>query len=399
MPNEMDIARFEQILTDITRLGGDKERTSIVPNLVVVDPAPSGLTDFITIVDERDGDTVLATKVPDVIYAASDKVNVLFIEGAEPIAFQQGSGSPSSGIWGIVPSTSTDIFYNSGDVAIGKSVAPDARLEILDTAQAQLRLTHTEDTKFVDFTLDTNHDLTIKTSSTGQIILQPTTDSTDFFQVLDADGGTPVWNVDTINERIGIGVAAPDIQLDVRGGANPQIRLNETVDTASFLFFEDTSGIQARIAKISSSGNATLDIEPRPLDGISAATFRFFRNTNTTGTTFFQVFLGDGTNASNAVIRGKGGDSYVVANNGEFGVGITAPTGKIHIDQSSTTAAIPVAIFDQADVSEEMFEFISTIGVGNAIEAVGAKTLTVTHFIKVTLPGGLTRSFPVGTIA
>jgi len=33
------------------------------------------------------------------------------------------------------------------------------------------------------------------------------------------------------------------------------------------------------------------------------------------------------------------------------------------------------------------------------IEAVGGKTLTVTHFIKVTLPGALTRYFPVGTIA
>jgi len=54
---------------------------------------------------------------------------------------------------------------------------------------------------------------------------------------------------------------------------------------------------------------------------------------------------------------------------------------------------------NQADLSEEMIEFSTTIGVGNAIEAVGAKTLTTTHFIKVTLPGGLTRYLPVGTIA
>jgi len=51
------------------------------------------------------------------------------------------------------------------------------------------------------------------------------------------------------------------------------------------------------------------------------------------------------------------------------------------------------------DVSEEMIEFNTTIGTGNAIEAVGAKTLTTTHFIKVTLPGGLTRYIPCGTIA
>lgn len=69
------------------------------------------------------------------------------------------------------------------------------------------------------------------------------------------------------------------------------------------------------------------------------------------------------------------------------------------VDQSSTTAAIPPLIIDQADISEEMFELVTTIGTGNAMEAIGAKTLTTTHFIKVTIPGGLTRYIPCGTIA
>ncbi|KKL83372.1 hypothetical protein LCGC14_1975380, partial [marine sediment metagenome] len=40
-------------------------------------------------------------------------------------------------------------------------------------------------------------------------IFQPAAggDSTTFFQVLDADGGTPILNVDTVNERVGIGTA------------------------------------------------------------------------------------------------------------------------------------------------------------------------------------------------
>jgi hypothetical protein len=84
---------------------------------------------------------------------------------------------------------------------------------------------------------------------------------------------------------------------------------------------------------------------------------------------------------------------------GRVGVGIGAPTARLHVDQSSTTAAIPTLYLDQADVSEEMIEFNTTIGVGNAIEAVGGKTLTTTHFIKVTLPGALTRYIPCGTIA
>jgi len=84
---------------------------------------------------------------------------------------------------------------------------------------------------------------------------------------------------------------------------------------------------------------------------------------------------------------------------GDVGIGTTSPAGQLDVDQSSASGAIPVLRLDQADVSEEMIEFETTIGTGNAIEAVGAKTLTTTHFIKVTLPGGLTRYIPAGTIA
>ena len=107
--------------------------------------------------------------------------------------------------------------------------------------------------------------------------------------------------------------------------------------------------------------------------------------------------------ATNWAIRSFGQDSHIV---GDVRIGSTvAPgftldvTGDAKVDQSSTTGAKPVLTLDQADISEEMVEFVTTIGTGNAIEAIGAKTLTTTHFIKVTIPGGLTRYIPVGTIA
>lgn len=84
---------------------------------------------------------------------------------------------------------------------------------------------------------------------------------------------------------------------------------------------------------------------------------------------------------------------------GNVGIGTIVPTALLHIDQSSTTSAKPVLLLDQADISEEMMEFVTTIGTGNAIEVVGAKTLTSTHFIKITIPGELTRYIPCGTIA
>jgi hypothetical protein len=94
--------------------------------------------------------------------------------------------------------------------------------------------------------------------------------------------------------------------------------------------------------------------------------------------------------------QGNVGDKYFSV---DMTDGMRITKGNLSVDQNSTTGAMPVLILDQADVSEEMIEFVGTIGVGNAIEAVGGKTLTTTHFIKVTLPGSLTRYIPVGTIA
>lgn len=84
---------------------------------------------------------------------------------------------------------------------------------------------------------------------------------------------------------------------------------------------------------------------------------------------------------------------------GDWGFGTILPLGKGHFDQESTSRAIPVLYLDQADVSEEMIQFETTVGVGNAIEGVGGKSLTGTHFVKVTVTGGLTRYIEVGTIA
>ena len=44
---------------------------------------------------------------------------------------------------------------------------------------------------------------------------QPTVDSTTAFQILDADGGTPIFNVDSTNERVGIGTNSPDSLLEI----------------------------------------------------------------------------------------------------------------------------------------------------------------------------------------
>lgn len=102
-----------------------------------------------------------------------------------------------------------------------------------------------------------------------------------------------------------------------------------------------------------------------------------------------------------SIVRATGIVSFVsnVIVGDKLGVGPTAPAGKAHIDQDSTTAALPVLVLDQADVSEPMIEFETTVGTGNTIEAKGAKVLTTTHFLKVKLPDNSIAYIEMGTIA
>lgn len=84
---------------------------------------------------------------------------------------------------------------------------------------------------------------------------------------------------------------------------------------------------------------------------------------------------------------------------GDVVIGDVTGDGKLSVDQDSVTGAIPVIELDQADLSEQFMKFITTIGEGNPTEAIGAKSLATTHFIRVEIDGVGDRYFPVGTIA
>lgn len=74
------------------------------------------------------------------------------------------------------------------------------------------------------------------------------------------------------------------------------------------------------IIECTQTATTNLDLNPKPGDGTSAANFRFFRDTNTTGIARFQIYLGDGTGTLNAQVHGKGDVTYFCANNGNMAV-------------------------------------------------------------------------------
>jgi hypothetical protein len=71
-----------------------------------------------------------------------------------------------------------------------------------------------------------------------------------------------------------------------------------------------------------------------------------------------------------------------------IGIGLTTGMlGKLHIDQSSTSGAVPPMVLDQADVSEEFIRFIGTSANGvltqSIVEAADVATATLKGYVKV----------------
>lgn len=87
------ISRILTALEDVVLVGGDAEKTSIVPNLRVEDATPADLPAGYIIVENELGYFVPAVLVSGLTVADDDYVNLIYIKGTEPIAFQHGSAS------------------------------------------------------------------------------------------------------------------------------------------------------------------------------------------------------------------------------------------------------------------------------------------------------------------
>ncbi len=188
---------------------------------------------------------------------------------------------------------------------------------------------------------------------------------------------------------VGIGVSTPAVQLHLVGttGFTQRMQAGSSTSLAAIQLQNDTTTTdQLNIFNWGTAGAGTTF----GISNNNLATIEKVGNGNLAIGTIGTGFLVLGTNDAEALR---------INSSQNISIGTATSLAKLTIDQPITNAAIPVLFIKQGDISEEMIEFDSTIGVGNAIEAVGAKSLTVTHFIKVTLPGSLTRYLEVGTIA
>ncbi|MHC4687508.1 MAG: hypothetical protein ACYTEW_24850, partial [Planctomycetota bacterium] len=268
-----------------------------------------------------------------------------------------------------------------GTVGIG-TITPGAKLESVLSTGAQLRLSHTTASKFLDITVDTNHDATFKPSSTGQIIFQPTTDQTNFLQVLDADGGTPILNIDSTNERIGIGTATIARGKIAIEGANASAANGPTME------FFTTADVYPLIQYLNFAHDNIQWMFDAYFDG--AVT-----RSSDAGSNFRQVkvadllrFEYDSGVAQGSVVTWNAG--ITLDTSGQVGLGTTSPAAKLDIGAGAAQfaemtapaagAANTARLYaeDNAGTTRQRVKFSS----GNAVtiaEDGGLQTYTITN--------------------
>ena len=233
----------------------------------------------------------------------------------------------------------------TGEVGVG-TTSPAKKMEIVDGSDAaQLRLSYDPGNKFADLLVDTNHDLTIKPSSTGQVILQPTDNSTDFFQVKDKDGNA-VLNVDATNKRVGVGETNPSSKLEVlenSGGTGqkivfsgktdattklPAIQLSDGTNTRSVL------GLRTGDIAVGNAGAVGIG-ETSPANKLSVAG---------------SASVGSGYSTTAAPT-----DGMIIQ--GATGIGTTSPTSGIKLDVNGKLRATDQARFASGAVGTPSISF------------------------------------------
>lgn len=95
--NDATISELVEIFKELAETAGGYERTRVAPNCTVIDATPADLPADYIIIEDEEGYYIPAVKMAGLVYNDGDLVNVLYIKGTEPIAFQHGAGGSSGG--------------------------------------------------------------------------------------------------------------------------------------------------------------------------------------------------------------------------------------------------------------------------------------------------------------
>lgn len=307
-----------------------------------------------------------------VTFVSGAPVNSIFIE--------------SGGDIGIGTNVATALLDIKGDCEIVGDLTVDTTTFHVDAANGRVGINDTTPSDDLQIVASGNDLSIVKITGTTA-----DANAIDFAFAQDTDGNAQAFRF------------APEFQPASDTGTSYGMNLNYHMGNTAF----DVTNLYCHFARLTTDADYSGDLGTVynfRADGLShlgsgaITNFRGFYAADETAATNNYGFYSDMALASGSFgLYFPGTAANHLA--GTLSVGLTAVLGTISASQGSVTGGVPVLYLGQADVSEEMMQFNSTIGTGNAIEAVGAKALTTTHFIKVTLTGGLTRYIPCGTIA
>ena len=105
-----------------------------------------------------------------------------------------------------------------------------------------------------------------------------------------------------------------------------------------------------------------MDINPKPLDGISWAFVRFFRMTNTTGDKAVKFFKGNETVTLEAQIGVDGTDTFF--NGGDVGIGTSSPNYKLHVNGTIYASGVAGVLSDlrhKTDIIDLSFDAMEIV--------------------------------------
>lgn len=142
--------------------------------------------------------------------------------------------------------------------------------------------------------------------------------------------------------NVGIGTTSPSNLLTVNGTTRTQ----SLITGDSTVALSGTVGNLAFVSSVSAPFTSYHDSD--------GARIGYIQVRKTSTTRIANEVEQDMTFLTNSTERVR------ITRTGNVGIGTTSPAGKLEIDQSSTTGAIPVLKLDQADVSEEFIEFVAT---------------------------------------
>lgn len=193
-----------------------------------------------------------------------------------------------------------------------------------------------------------------------------------------------------------IGVTATDVTLKtgslyIDDPSSPTLYLREGGSTTNFSQITDFGDGDLYIIANAAAGDACqIYMHPLPADGTSAASIQLFRVTNTTGSVGMFVYKGNNSATVNAMIAGSG-NTYVCADNGNFGVKTTtfgtSGVGVLGIGngtEPSTSPANMIQLYSK-DSSAGAANATLALRTEQAVEDVG--TFTPTKKIRVWING------------